>query len=310
MILKQRRQFHTKSNKKEASKLMNNKVIYINDTEWETHLVANKWLNYLEAGKVLKFRKLNFPLSKFEQSFLTPEIQNPKYRNISLDASGHLKGAEGNAEVQAGLAKMMARYRAHALTLVNSYLPCYTDQLRVALTSFRPNQVETRSQSWRADDKRLHVDAFPSKPNHGERILRVFINVNPNNMPRVWRVGEPFEDIVQRFLPNTKPYSAWQAKVLNTFRITKSLRSEYDHLMLQLHDAMKHDLNYQSNSPQLTIEFPSGSVWMCFSDQASHAVMSGQFMMEQTFYLPAQNQYDTNTSPLATLQAYTGRQLI
>jgi hypothetical protein len=123
-------------------------------------------------------------------------------------------------------------------------------------------------------------------------------------------VGEPFEDIAQRFLPNTKPYSAWQAKVLNIFGITKSLRSEYDHLMLQLHDAMKHDLNYQSNSPQLTIEFPSGSVWVCFSDQASHAAMSGQFMMEQTFHLPAQNQYDTNTSPLARLQGYTGRQLI
>jgi hypothetical protein len=289
---------------------MNTQVIDVNETEWKTHSVANKWLNYLEAGKVLHFTKLNFPLSELEKSFFTPKIRNPKSRNISLDASGHLKGALGNAEVQAGLATMMARYRAHAQTLVNSYFPCYTEHLSVAPTSFRPNQIETRSQSWRADDKRLHVDAFPSRPNYGERILRVFINVNPNNVPRVWRVGEPFEDIAQRFLPNTKPYSAWQAKVLNVFGITKSLRSEYDHLMLQLHDAMKHDLNYQSNSPQLTIEFPSGSVWVCFSDQASHAAMSGQFMMEQTFHLTAKNQYDTNTSPLAMLQGYTGRQLI
>jgi hypothetical protein len=38
--------------------------------------------------------------------------------------------------------------------------------------------------------------------------------------------------------------------------------------------------------------------------------MSGQFMMEQTFHLTAKNQYDTNTSPLAMLQGYTGRQLI
>ncbi len=32
--------------------------------------------------------------------------------------------------------------------------------------------------------------------------------------------------------------------------------------------------------------FPPGSVWVCFSDQTSHAVMSGQFMLEQTFFLP------------------------
>ncbi len=289
---------------------MNTQVIDINDTEWKNLAAANKWLNYLEAGKVLHFNSLNFPLSEFEKSFFTPEIRNPKSRNISLDASGRLKGAIGNTEIQTGLATMMERYRVQTQLLVNSCFPCYTQHLRVAPTSFRPNQIENRSQSWRADDKRLHVDAFPSRPNYGERILRVFINVNPNNMPRVWRVGEPFEDIVQRFLPNTKPYSAWQAKVLNVFGITKSLRSEYDHLMLQLHDAMKHDLNYQSNSPQEMVEFPSGSVWVCFSDQASHAAMSGQYMMEQTFHLPAHNQYDNKSSPLAILQRYTGRQLI
>jgi hypothetical protein len=45
--------------------------------------------------------------------------------------------------------------------------------------------------------------------------------------------------------------------------------------MLQLHDSMKRDLNYQRNCPQLTVEFPTGSVWICFSDQTSHAAMSG-----------------------------------
>ena len=194
--------------------------------------------------------------------------------------------------------------------LVDSHFPCYKNHLRLGPTSFRPNQIETRDQSWRADDRRLHVDAFPTRPTYGERILRVFINVNPNNVPRVWRVGEPFEAVVERFLENTTPYSAWRAKTLNMAGITKSLRSEYDHLMLQLHDAMKRDLNYQRNCPQLTMPFPMGSVWLCFSDQASHAAMSGQYMMEQTFHLPVSNQYDTNSSPLAILKHRTGRELI
>ena len=65
-------------------------------------------------------------------------------------------------------------------------------------------QVSTRKQSVRADDRRLHVDAFPSRPNYGERILRVFTNVNPDGEPRVWRVGEPFEDVAPRFLPRAE----------------------------------------------------------------------------------------------------------
>ena len=56
--------------------------------------------------------------------------------------------------------------------------------------------------------------------------------------------------------------------------MTKSLRSEYDHLMLQLHDGMKSDLDYQEKCEQQTVPFPAGSVWVCFSDQTSHAVMS------------------------------------
>ncbi|RYF44391.1 MAG: 3-deoxy-D-manno-oct-2-ulosonic acid (Kdo) hydroxylase, partial [Comamonadaceae bacterium] len=176
--------------------------------------------------------------------------------------------------------------------------------------SYRPAHVETRVQSWRADDKRLHVDSFPSRPNYGERILRVFTNVNPDGAPRVWRVGEPFEDLARRFLPRAKPYSRWQAKLLRTLRVTKSFRSEYDHLMLQLHDGMKSDLDYQKTSPQEMAKFPPGSVWVCFSDQTSHAVMAGQYMLEQTLHLPAASQYNPEASPLAILSRLTGRTLV
>lgn len=289
---------------------MNNQIIEVNHPEWTTNIAQDKWVTDLEAGKVLHFTSIEFPVPAFEQIFFTSEIRNPKSRNISLDASGNLKGAIGHEEVQAGLGLMMERFRTQAQALVNSYFPYYKDYLSVAPTSFRPMQIETRNQSWRADDKRLHVDAFPSRPNYGERILRVFINVNPDNVARVWRVGEPFETIVERFIPQAAPYSAWRAKALNIAGVTKSFRSEYDHLMLQLHDAMKHDLNYQRNSPQLTVPFPAGSVWACFSDQVSHSAMSGQFMMEQTFNLSASNQYDTNASPLAILRNFTGRELI
>jgi 3-deoxy-D-manno-oct-2-ulosonic acid (Kdo) hydroxylase len=291
---------------------MEQQILDIDIADWQISTPNSAWISALEAGKVLYFPHLSFAFTADEQRFLTPAIRDPKSRNISLDANGKLKGALGDAGDQIALANMIGRFRSQAQQLIYSLLPAYADtrsELRMAPTSYRPMQVETRTQSWRADDRRLHVDAFPSRPNYGERILRVFANVNPEGVPRVWRVGEPFEDVAQRFLPRVKAYSRWQAQVLNALHVTKSLRSEYDHLMLQLHDAMKSDPDYQKNGPQVTQPFAAGSVWVCFSDQTPHAVMAGQYMMEQTLHLPAARQYDPDASPLAILRRLTGRVL-
>jgi hypothetical protein len=169
--------------------------------------------------------------------------------------------------------------------------------------------VSTRKQSVRADDRRLHVDAFPTRPNRGERILRVFSNINPGGEPRVWRVGEPFEDLARRYLPRLAPYSPWRARVLHGIGLTKSLRSEYDHLMLQLHDRMKADDRYQREAPQHHVEFGAGSTWVCFSDHTLHAAMAGQYMLEQTFHLPVSAQYAPSASPLGILTRLVGRPL-
>jgi hypothetical protein len=271
------------------------------------------WIAALEAGKVLyfpNFAQHGFAPQKEELALFREDIRDPKVRNISLDPSDKLKGALGDDATQALMAGMIGRFRAEAESLLGNLVPRYTEHLRRGSVSFRPARVESRVQSWRADDRRLHVDAFPSRPNRGERLLRVFTNVNLEGAPRVWRVGEPFEDVAKRFLPRVKKYVPWQAGVLNTLGVTKSLRSEYDHLMLQLHDSMKADLDYQKNAPQETFGFPPGCAWVCFSDQASHSVMSGQYMLEHTLQLSPMQQYDKESSPLAILTRMQGHALI
>ena len=285
---------------------MDNQLVELGLADWSAAMPNDAWIAALEAGKVLYFPRLAFELLDGEDALLTPALLSPDVRNISLE----IKGVVGDADVQRAAAAMVGRFRAQAQQLVHGLLPQYTAALRYAPTSYRPAQVESRVQSWRADDRRMHVDSFPSRPNYGERILRVFTNANPHGKPRVWRVGEPFEDVAGRFLPRAKPYSRWQAKVLHKLHVTKSLRSEYDHLMLQLHDNMKSDLDYQKNAPQQTMPFPPGSVWVCFSDQTSHAVESGQYMLEQTLHLPASRQYNPDASPLAILRRLTGRPLV
>ncbi|QDL37452.1 Kdo hydroxylase family protein [Rhodoferax sediminis] len=289
---------------------MESQIVEIEATAWQAVQANAAWTAALEAGKVLYFPRLGFELLPQEAGLLNPGVLSPKSRNISLDAKGALRGANGEPATVQALAAMIGRFRAQSQQLIAALLPHYTGFLRLAPTSYRPMQVESRQQSWRADDRRLHVDAFPSRPNDGERILRVFTNVNPSGLPRVWRVGEPFETVARRFLPRARAYSPWQARALRALHVTKSLRSEYDHLMLQLHDGMKSDLDYQQTADQATVPFPAGSVWVCFSDQTSHAVMSGQYMLEQTLFLAPEHQYDPQASPLAILSRLTGRPLV
>ena len=254
----------------------NSRLVKIKASSWKLQKFQSQWAKDLEDGKVLYIENLKFSITTHERKFFTPTILNKNSRNISLDSRGNLKGANGSEKEIKELSAMISRFRKEASTLIFSAFPKYKDHLKLAPTSFRPLEVKSRVTSWRADDKRLHVDAFPSRPNYGERILRVFINVNPNKKPRVWRIGEPFEDIAKRYIHAIKPYSYFQAKIIDFLGITKSFRSKYDHLMLGLHDAMKSDMTYQKNSPQITMPFKPGTVWICFSDQAAHAVMSGQ----------------------------------
>ena len=100
------------------------------------------------------------------------------------------------------------------------------------------------------------------------------------------------------------------AVLLKALGITKRHRTDYDHLMLGLHDLAKADAAFQTDSPQLDVDFYPGATWVCFSDQVLHAAMSGQHMLEQTFYLPAADLLSPQSSPLAVLERLVGRQLL
>ena len=289
---------------------MQTRLVRLDSDNWDAPGFDARWIEALEDGKVLYFPRLAFALSAREQALLGPGLLQDGVRNISLDASGRFKGIAGDEPQQADAKAMVARFAAQAIHLVNTLFPGYRDHLLAAPTSLRPVDVSGRKQSWRADDRRLHVDAFPSRPNRGERILRVFANINPHGQPRMWRIGEPFGDVARRFLSPARRYSPLQARLLRTLRVTKSLRSEYDHQMLQLHDLMKFDLRYQAEAPQETMGFPPGSTWVCFSDQTVHAAMSGQHMIERTFHLPVSCQYNPEASPLAILTRLAGHPLV
>ena len=265
----------------------------------------------LETGGVLVFPRLPFVLLEGERRFLDPAWGDGKAKNISLRGqSDELRGARGSAYDQAALRAMVLRFRGQAETLAARLFPHYSGRLARGNTSYRPVAVEGRASSWRKDDTRLHVDAFPSNPMRGTRLLRVFTNLNPNGEPRKWRVAEPFEDHARRVLPSIPKPLPGSAALRHALRVTKALRSPYDHYMLQLHDRGKADLDYQRNAPQAAVDFAPGTTWVVFSDQVLHAAMGGQFMMEQTFYLPPSGLLQPDNAPLAVLERLLGRPLL
>lgn len=273
---------------------------------------ASSAVSELEQGKVLFLPELAFTLSEQEMPLLDPTLVDPKRKNISYQPlSGKLTGvavAERRQQVQ----QLLERYYQSCRQLIAGLLPEYQEALHHPTGSLRLHPVYAwrATSSWRKDDSRLHVDAFPSRPNYGERILRIFTNINPHGEHRQWRVGEPFPELAARFMPRLARYSALSSWLQHQVRITKTRRSHYDHLMLQLHDAMKADGDYQQQGPQLALAFPPGSSWICFSDQTPHAAMGGQFMLEQTFLLPVNKMQDPQRSPLKVLEQLRGQPLI
>jgi len=261
----------------------------------------------LESGKIIYFSDYSFSINTDEQTLLSESILSPKHKNISYDPLHQQLAGLATKNISPALPALtqtfMHRFAVYAKDVIDTLLPQYTTDVRWGRTSYRPAEIKGRPTSKRKDDTRVHVDSFAATPVNGLRILRVFCNINPYGEPRVWHVGESFPQVLNRFSQQIPDFNATQAKLLKLVKATKTLRSPYDHYMLHLHDNMKLDDHYQQTLTKKRIEFPASSTWVVFTDQVSHAALSGQFLLEQTFYLPVDAMIEPDFSPLRQWEA-------
>jgi hypothetical protein len=289
-------------------------VTEFNITCWDGPFEAaecQRALAALEGGHVVFLPRLRFEVAQAEEGFLTDRALDESRKNISLDPTTrrcHGSGYEGDR--LAALAAMLDRFGRSAEGLVSGLLPRYAPALERARTSFRPAEIAGRAYSPRHDDRRLHVDAFPTRPMRGHRILRLFSNVAPDGVAREWRVGEPFPDFARKFLSRVKPLPPAHAWAMNLLGLTKGRRTPYDQIMLELHDTGKLDADYQQNAPRVAVSFPPGSTWMCFTDAVLHAALAGRCALEQTFYVPVTAMAEPERSPLRVLERLRGQTLV
>lgn len=266
-------------------------------------------LQAIEAGEVVYFPSLAFEIRQPELKFLNPStVQGSK--NVSYNPATQRVGGTAieGAELDE-LRELLSRFSNDTGRLVSELFPSYRSGVRHGRTSLRPVEIAGRASSWRADDTRLHVDTFPSTPTRGDRILRVFSNVNPEGRPRVWKIGGRFEAVARRYHPVLRAPAWGKHAAMYALRITKGMRTPYDDYMLQLHDRMKADQEYQTAGDQFTHSFPAGSTWMVYTDQVPHAALSGIHQLEQTFYLPVTSLRNQGSSPLRVLEGLAGRKL-
>ncbi|WP_414475700.1 Kdo hydroxylase family protein [Microvirga sp. M2] len=267
-------------------------------------------LDALESGKVVFCPNLAFTLSDEETTLLSSDFASGKAKNISLDPSkGEIRGTAEHSETER-LHGMLRRFSKGTAQLVAGLFPGYGRGIEQARTSYRPVEIVGRQTSPRKDDKLLHVDAFPSRPTHGRRILRVFSNINPAGKARVWHVGEPFEDFARKYVSAVRRPYPLEPSLLAALGITKGKRSAYDQIMLGLHDKGKLDARYQREAPQTEFAFPPGTTWLCYTDQVLHAAVAGQFALEQTFHVDIAAMGNSERAPLKVLEKIMGRSLV
>ncbi len=252
----------------------------------------------LEEGEILFFPRTPFELPEEDRAFLlgVRQASAAYYKNIAYrPTEDRVTGfAKGNVD----------RERLHAILRASSqrvtrfcseFLPPYARTWQLDYASFRPVEEEGRQLSLRARNDLLHVDAFPTRPTHGNRLLRVFTNLNPTK-PRVWVTTETFDVLAPQFAMRAGlPAVAAQARSRGA-RLRRGLirlaraaglpvvdRAPYDQFMLRFHHYLKTNQQFQASCPRYRSEFPPHSTWMCFTDMVPHAVLSGQYALEQTF---------------------------
>lgn len=271
----------------------------------------------LERGQVLFFRSMPFDFPEDDRQFLLSQKQTGSrfHKNISYrPAADLLKGVDADSEDRERLHRVMRGFSREVTGFVAKFLAPYAGQIKLDYASFRPLEEQGRDLPLHKRNDLLHVDAFPTRPTWGGRILRVFVNINPS-VSRVWNVGEPFHVFAPRLVQDgkiTAPHrnaGAALAGIAAKLGLPVRPRSRYDQFMLYLHDWLKENGEFQKDSAKREVLFPPGSCWMVFTDGVPHAAMSGQFALEQTFIVPTQALVSPEVAPVRVLESVTGKSM-
>lgn len=267
---------------------------------------------WLEEGRILLFRRPPFVIPEADRDFLLSRRQRGGriHKNIAYRPErDRVTGAAGDPPDVERLGRILRAYSRAALDFLARRFPHYARAWHVDYASFRPIEEASRKLPRTARNDLMHVDAFPTRPTHGGRILRFFTNIHPERA-REWVSGGTFDRLAPRYAVQSgllaeavrhRPSPA--ARLLRALGARGSLPSAYDAFMLRFHDFLKENAEFQACAEREHFWFPPGSSWMALTDMVSHAVRAGQYALEQTVILARSSLVAPEKAPIAILEA-------
>jgi hypothetical protein len=286
---------------------------------------AQQWCAQLEAGDILYFPQTPIAIPEGDLEFLLGQQQTDSslHKNIAykpnIDKLSGVDTKTADANAVARLQSIMRNYSRSVTAFLTGFLTPYHANWRLDYASFRPQEEEGRDLALRKRNDLLHTDAFPTRPTYGARILRFFNNIHPART-RDWVVGDPFADVVKQFAPEQiapRPDTAVNKLGKSLGRavglgaaIPSIKRSPYDDFMMRFHNFLKENSRFQAECTKHPWQFPSGSSWMVYTDTVPHAVLAGQYALEQTFLVKPEALVAPQHSPLKVLERIAGAPLI
>jgi hypothetical protein len=287
---------------------------------------ARIWCSWLEGGSILYFPQTPVPIPDEDLHFLLGQLHTGSrfHKNIAYKpAHDKLSGADAETVEPATTDRLRAVMRAYSASVASfliSFLAPYRQRWKLDYASFRPIEEEGRDLPLRRRNDLLHTDAFPTRPTRGRRILRYFHNIHPSRT-RDWMLGAPFSRIVGDFAPAKLPHPQPDGSLTRMGKrladatglamlVPQWKRTPYDEFMRRLHNAMKEDEYFQRTGEREYFQFAPGSSWMVYTDTVPHAVLAGQFALEQTVLVDPGAMVTPESAPLAVLEKMSGARLV
>jgi hypothetical protein len=284
------------------------------------------WCAALEAGQVLYFPQTPVPIPDADlKTLLSGEQTDSRlHKNIAYKPNrDELTGLDEKTsppEAVRALHEIMRRYSASVEEFLARFLAPYQRRWTLDYASYRPIEEQGRDLSVRRRNDLLHTDAFPTRPTKGWRILRFFHNIHPTRT-RDWVTGEPFAKVVGHFAPGKLPIPQPDNALAHTGKaiaqtvglgklVPQWKRTPYDEFMMQLHNTLKEDSAFQSSCVREEVQFAPGSSWMVYTETVPHAVLAGQYALEQTFLVDPSAMVTPESAPVAVLEKMAGAKLV
>jgi hypothetical protein len=305
-------------------------VVRVNENEefaWRENGVSSagtRWpAEQLEKGNIVLFEKSPLELPAEHVEYLLSQRQDNTriHKNISYrPIEDVLRGAPEDTDT-GQIRRIMRHYSDRVTEFLSGFLAPYSGKWSLDFTSFRPIEEDGRDLPQRKRNDLLHVDAFPTRPTRGARILRVFTNINPKAV-RVWNTTGGFDKLAGQYAMDaglrrvaggsgsgSVGLSRMARGFLKTVGLNLSERSPYDVFMLGFHNYLKENGEFQRGCDKERIEFPPGSTWFVYTDAVAHAVLSGRFALEQTYIVPRDALLRPESAPISVLERLCGKPL-